>query len=90
MRIASHLFREILDGIQSELSALDHQKTLAEDEGAPTITEIAAIDRVRKILRGTSALIKIELDDLDRVTNGQFRRSESIKPVPSDAGEERL
>jgi hypothetical protein len=63
-RTAPELFQEILDGIQSDLKAMDRQKTVAVDHNVPSILEIAAMERIQKILRGASALIKIELDEL--------------------------
>ena len=58
------LFQQILDGLQSELHALETQKTMSENQALPTIAEIAAIDRIQKILRGSSSLIKLEIDQL--------------------------
>ena len=64
-RTTLQLFREILDGLQSELHALETQKTMPEDQALPTIVEIAAIDRIQKVLRGSSSLIKLEIDQLE-------------------------
>lgn len=63
-RTAPALFQEILDGVQSDLKALDRQKAVSDDHDAPSVLEIAAIERIQKILRGASTLIKIELDEL--------------------------
>ena len=63
-RTAPELFQEILDGIRSDLKALDRQKTVDADHDSPSILEIAAVEGIQKILRGASALIKIELDQL--------------------------
>ena len=63
-RTAPQLFQEVLDGIKSDLQALDRQKTIVDDHDTPSVLEIAAMERVHKVLRGASALIKIELDEL--------------------------
>jgi hypothetical protein len=63
-RTAPQLFQAILDGIQSDLKALERQKTIDEDHDTPSVLETAAIERIQKILRGASTLIKIELDEL--------------------------
>jgi hypothetical protein len=66
-RTAPELFQEILDGIQSDLKALDRQKTAAVDHDTPSTLEIAAMERIEMILRGASALVKVELKELARV-----------------------
>jgi hypothetical protein len=63
-RTTAQLFSEILAGAESELRALKHQMTVSEDHETPTTAEVAAVDRVQKIIRGSSALIKIELNQL--------------------------
>jgi hypothetical protein len=63
-RTTAQFFREILAGAESELRALKHQKTVAEDHETPSTAEAAAMDRVQKLIRANWALIKVELDQL--------------------------
>lgn len=73
-RTTSQLFREILAGAESDLNALECQKSATDDRKVPTIGEIAAIDRIQKIIRGCSKLIEMESTCWNREPQPKYPR----------------
>jgi hypothetical protein len=60
--MTAELFREILDSMESNIEALEIERTVTEGEDVPTQAERAAIERFHSTLRQSKAAIEVELE----------------------------